>query len=247
VEIPAGRAEEARAQMIELFPEGFEEIERPDGIELVAYTDASGEERLWTVFGRTRATDVADGWEERWREFHRPVRVGNLWIGQPWQEQPPDAIAVVIDPGRAFGTGAHPTTRLCLELLETLPRTSLVDVGCGSGVLSIAAEKLGFGPVFAADSDANAVASARENAAANDVAVSVSQADALTDELPAAEVAVANITREVVEGVARRGGWPLLVASGYLVHEPAVLEGHRHLARRSDAGWAADVFERTGE
>jgi ribosomal protein L11 methyltransferase len=241
------RVEEARAQMIELFPEGFEEIERVDGVELVAYTDPRGEERVWAVFGRTSATDVADGWEERWRDFHRPVRVGSLWIGQPWQEQPPDAIAVVIDPGRAFGTGAHPTTRLCLELLEGLPRTGLVDLGCGSGVISIAAAKLGFDPVFAADADVNAVASARENAAANDVSVSVSQADALTDDLPATEVAVANITRELVEAVARRGRWPLLVASGYLIHEAAALAGHRHVARRSEAGWAADVFERTGE
>jgi ribosomal protein L11 methylase PrmA len=114
-------------------------------------------------------------------------------------------------------------------------------------VISIAAAKLGFGPVFAADNDVNAVESVRVNAAANDVAVSVGHADALTDELPDAEVAVANITREIVEAVARRGRWPLLVASGYLVHEPAVLERHRHIARRSEAGWAADVFERTGE
>jgi ribosomal protein L11 methyltransferase len=233
--------------MIELFPEGFEEIERPDGVELVAYTDAGGEERLWTVFGRANGTDVADGWEDRWRNFHRPVRVGNLWIGQPWQEQPSDAITVVIDPGRAFGTGAHPTTRLCLELLATLRRRSLVDIGCGSGVLSIAAAKLGFAPVAAIDADANAVASARANVVANGVAVSVSQADALSDELPAAEVAVANITRDLVEAVSNRGQWPLLVASGYLVHEPTELEGHRHLARTSEAGWAADLFERTGE
>jgi ribosomal protein L11 methyltransferase len=233
--------------MIELFPEGFEEIERPDGVELVAYTDSGGEERLWTVFGRANGTDVAEGWEDRWRDFHRPVRVGDLWIGQPWQERPSDAIPVVIDPGRAFGTGAHPTTRLCLELLPTLQRRSLVDIGCGSGVLSIAAAKLGFDPVSAVDTDANAVASARANVAANDVAVSVTQANALVDELPAAEVALANITREMVEAVARRGQWPLFVASGYLVHEPAALEGYRHVARRGEAGWAADVFERTGE
>ena len=130
--------------MIELFPEGFEEIERADGVELVAYTDPGGEERLWKVFGHASGRDIADGWEGRWREFHRPVRVGDLWIGQPWQEQPSDAIVVVIDPGRSFGTGAHPTTRLCLELLAKLPRGSVVDVGCGSGVLAIAAAKLGF-------------------------------------------------------------------------------------------------------
>jgi ribosomal protein L11 methyltransferase len=233
--------------MIELFPEGFEEIERADGVELVAYTDAGGEERLWTMFDRTSATDVADGWEDRWREFHRPVRVGDVWIGQPWQERPADAIAVVIDPGRAFGTGAHPTTRMCLELLATLPRRSVVDVGCGSGVLSIAAAKLGFGPVYAIDVDANAVANARANVAANEVVVSVSQADALSDELPAADIGIANITRELVEAVARGGRWPVLVASGYLVHESPDLPGYRHVVRSSEVGWAADVFERTGE
>jgi ribosomal protein L11 methyltransferase len=134
-----------------------------------------------------------------------------------------------------------------VELLATLERRSLVDIGCGSGVLSIAAAKLGFDPVFAVDTDENAVASARANVVANDVAVSLTRADALTDELPAAEVALANITREMVEAVARRGRWPLFVASGYLIHEPAALEGHRHVARRSAAGWAADVFKRTDE
>jgi ribosomal protein L11 methyltransferase len=247
VEIPTARVEEARAHMIELFPEGFEEIERPHGVELVAYTDSGGEERLWTLFGQARATDVAGGWEERWREFHRPVRVGDLWIGQPWQERPTDAIAVVIEPARAFGTGAHPTTRLCLDLLATLPRGSVVDIGCGSGVLSIAAAKLGFGPVTAVDADANAVANARENVAANGVEVSVREADALDEAVPDADIALANVTRELVEAVAALKRWPVLVVSGYLVHEPEELPGHRHVARRADSGWAADVFERTGE
>jgi ribosomal protein L11 methyltransferase len=233
--------------MIELFPEGFEEIERPDGVELVAYTDSGGEERLWTVFGHATATDAVTGWEDRWREFHRPVRIGDVWIGQPWQEPPADAIAVVIDPARAFGTGAHPTTRLCLELLATLPRGGVVDLGCGSGVLSIAAAKLGFRPVTAVDADANAVANARRNVAANDVEVSVIQGDALDKATPDAAIALANVTRELVEEVARPQRWPVLVASGYLVHESAVLPGYRHVARRAEAGWAADVFERTGE
>ena len=90
------------------------------------------------MFGMGDAADVEDGWEDRWRKFHRPVRVGRLWVGPPWETPPADALAVVIDPGRAFGTGAHPTTQLCLELLQELEPGSLLDVGCGSGVLSVA-------------------------------------------------------------------------------------------------------------
>ena len=119
------RAEIARALMVELFPEGFEETEHSDGVELAAYTDASGEERLWAAFGTVSADAVPDGWEQRWREFHKPVRVGRLWLGPPWEDPPADALAVVIDPGRAFGTGGHPTTRLCLELLAEVEPASL--------------------------------------------------------------------------------------------------------------------------
>ncbi|HKS78772.1 MAG TPA: 50S ribosomal protein L11 methyltransferase, partial [Gaiellaceae bacterium] len=89
-------------------------------------------------FDVVAADDVAEGWEDGWRAFHHGVRVGRLWVGPPWEEPPLDAVAVVIDPGRAFGTGAHATTRLCLELLQELEPASLLDVGCGSGVLSIA-------------------------------------------------------------------------------------------------------------
>jgi len=229
--------------MIELFPGGFEEIDRPHGVELVAYTDSGGEERMWHAFGGARAADVADGWELRWREFHQPVHVGDLWIGQSWHEPPPGAIAVVIDPGRAFGTGAHPTTRLALELLATLPRGSLLDIGCGSGVLAIAAAKLGFAPVSALDHDAASVESARLNAEANGVVVSVTHGDALLGELPPADVAVANVTREVVERVAGRLRAVRLLASGYLVSEPETLPGFRHVRRAAAEGWAADLFE----
>jgi ribosomal protein L11 methyltransferase len=246
VEIPAARAEEARARMIELFPGGFEEIDRPDGVELVAYTDAGGEEQMWQAFGRADATaDIGDGWETRWRDFHRPVRVGDLWIGPPWQEPPHDAIPVVIDPGRAFGTGAHPTTRLVLELLAAVERGSVLDVGCGSGVLSIAAVKLGFAPVTAIDVEAEAVAATRRNAQANGVSVSARRADALTDSLPDADVTVANVTREVVEQLAPHVRSPHLIASGYLVSEPPALPAFRHVSRASADGWAADLFERS--
>src|SRR5262245_28648490 len=106
--------------MLELFPEGFEEVEGADDVELSAYTDASGEERLWHAFGSTRSAAVEGGWEERWRRFHEPVRVGPLWVGPPWEDAPERALSIVIEPGRAFGTGGHSTTRLCLELLLEL-------------------------------------------------------------------------------------------------------------------------------
>ena len=77
--------------MLELFPEGFEEVEQPDGVEFVAYTEPSGEERLWQAFGAVSASEVEAGWEDGWRRFHRPVRVGSLWVGPPWEEAPADA------------------------------------------------------------------------------------------------------------------------------------------------------------
>jgi ribosomal protein L11 methyltransferase len=230
--------------MLELFPQGFEEVDLADGIELVAYTDASGEERLWHVFGGVRGQDVAADWRDRWKAFHQPVRVGPLWIGPPWHDPPAGATAVVIDPGRAFGTGAHPTTQLCVELLLELQPASAVDFGCGSGVLSIVAAKLGFSPVIALDVDENAVAATIANAAANAVVVDARQANMLEEEAPSAEVAIANITRPSVEALAPRLRSRTLVTSGYLPTDSAPLSGFEHLRRITRAGWAADQYEK---
>jgi ribosomal protein L11 methyltransferase len=230
--------------MIELFPEGFEEIDHDDGIELVAYTDASGEERLWHAFGAARGAEVPEGWEDAWRSFHRPVRVGRLWVGPPWEEPDAGALAVVVDPGRAFGTGSHPTTRLCLELLDGLPRGSVLDVGCGSGVLSIAAAKLGFGPVNAVDVEDAAVEATRANAAANRVHVDVARLDAVADPLPSADLVIANIALEAVEAIGAKADAPLLVTSGYLQSDEPRFSGRRRVERRRAEGWAADLFER---
>jgi ribosomal protein L11 methyltransferase len=246
VEVPAGDAEAARAVFLDLFPAGFEERDRPGGLELVAYTDAAGAAEARAAFGVASVSAVAPGWEERWRDFHRPVRVGPLWIGPAWEASPEDAIAVVIEPARAFGTGAHPTTRLCLELLadlrSELGSASLVDVGCGSGVLAIAAALLGYRPVRAVDVDSAAVEETRRNADTNAVAVEVLHADALSVEVPPADVAVANVTSEAIRALAPRLRCRLLVASGYLDTELIGLRGYRHLRRRVAGGWAADLY-----
>jgi ribosomal protein L11 methyltransferase len=229
--------------MLELFPGGFEEVDSADGLELVAYTDAGGEERLWHVFGGARGSDVAADWRDRWKAFHHPIRIGSLWIGPPWEEPPADAISVVVDPGRAFGTGAHPTTQLCIELLLDLQPTAVVDVGCGSGVLSIAAAKLGYAPVLALDSEESAIAATIANATANGVDVDVRLADVLEDDPPVTELVLANITRPAVELLAPRLRSSRLVASGYLPTDETALPAYRHVRRITRAGWAADYYE----
>lgn len=240
----AERAEEARAVLIEVFPEGFEEAAVPGGIEFAAYTKAGGEERLWQVFGPGVATDVDAGWGEAWKRFHRPIAVGPLWVGPPWETPDPGLIPVVVDPGQAFGTGAHPTTRLCLEHLVAHEPVALLDLGCGSGVLAIAAAKLGYSPVIALDLDEAAVEAARANADANGVAFEIRLADVLADPLPVTGVVLANIALEPVEQVAGRLRADELVASGYLVSDEPGLDGWELRERRELKGWAADRFVR---
>jgi ribosomal protein L11 methyltransferase len=230
--------------MLALFPEGFEEAERGDELELTAYTEAQGEARARAEFGAVLTSGVPTDWEERWKRFHRPVQAGGFWVGPPWHEPPAGAPAVQIDPGRAFGTGAHPTTRLCLELLSGLPRGSLLDVGCGSGVLAIAAAKLGFFPVVALDRDAHAIEAVARNAEANDVVVEARRADAVTDPLPPAENVIANMTEQLVAAVAPRLACRLFVTSGYFEPHRPELPGFRAVERRTLEGWAADLYVR---
>jgi ribosomal protein L11 methyltransferase len=150
----------------------------------------------------------------------------------------------VVDPGRAFGTGAHPTTRLCLELLESEARTSVLDVGCGSGVLGIAAAKLGFAPVVAVDSAAEAVDATRRNAGANGVEIEVARMNAVEDELPAAGLALANIELAAVQLLGHRLRARRLITSGYLAVDEPELASWTRVDRRERDGWAADLFAR---
>jgi ribosomal protein L11 methyltransferase len=231
--------------MLELFPQGFEEVDSADGVELVAYTDAGGEERLWHTFGGVWGQDVAADWRDRWKSFHRPVEIGPLWIGPPWDEAPEGLVSVVIDPGRAFGTGAHPTTQLCIELLLGVEPAGVVDFGSGSGVLSIVAAKVGFTPVVALDTEESAVEATLANAAANGVTVDARRVDVLTETLPDEEVALANITRSAVESLAPRLRSRRLLTSGYLPTEGTSLPGFAHVRRITREGWAADEYEKT--
>lgn len=137
-------------------------------------------------------------WEESWKQFFKPRRVGKHWVVRPtWEEFEAGAgdRVIVLDPGQAFGTGDHPTTRMCLELMEPLDLAGhpVADVGCGSGILAVAAAMMGANPVEAVDIDPIAVEVAKENAARNGVSFravagdglrAFSTADAPQDETP---------------------------------------------------------------
>lgn len=235
-------AEIARARLLPLAPAGFEEVERGAHVELVAYTDASGEDAIRRAFDGVASSPVEPGWEDRWRAFHRPVRAGGLWIGPPWERRPSDEPSVVVDPGRAFGTGAHPTTRACIELLAGTERGSVLDAGCGSGVIAVAAARLGFDPVFALDRDEVAVEVTLATARGNGVRVEVARADVLTDDLPTVDLVVANIELSVVEALLTRRPAPNAIVSGYLTSDVPSSPGWGPVHRLELDGWAADVL-----
>jgi len=148
---------------------------------------------------------VAEDWADRWRAFHRPVTVaGRVHVRSPWTEAGQDCIDIVIDPGQAFGTGAHPTTRMCLELLLDVPAAgALADLGCGSGVLAIAAAKLGFAPIVAVDNEVEALEATAQNARRNGVTLErVERHDLRTEPAPVAGVTVANLVLPLLLEVA---------------------------------------------
>ncbi len=237
--------EPLRALLLDLVPNGFEERMEGADVELAAYVPDGHVDALLRAFPGATTEPVEDGWEDAWRSFHRPVVVQGLWLGPPWEEPPDPSRSVVIDPGQAFGTGAHPTTRLCVALLARVERPgSLLDVGCGSGVLGIVGARLGFAPVTCVDVDPVAVDTTIANAAANEVRVVAQRLDALRDELPAADTAVANVLLEPVERILSRLETREAITSGYLAGERPAHPGWTHVDTVELDGWAADRFRR---
>ncbi len=258
-------AELVLAELLELAPSGVEEVSLPGGVVEYAVYGAPGElpalPDLTAAAGgalvEVTTSEVADDWAQRWRAFHRPVVLdGRVRVRPPWEPAGGELIDVVIDPGQAFGTGAHATTRLCLEvLLELAPGGAFVDLGCGSGVLAIVAARLGFAPVRAFDNDPLSVAAARENAARNGVSVEVARHDLRADRPVAAATVAANLLGPLLVTWAGRlvgsGGPPpeRVIASGLLVPEiDRVAEafapvGLAVAGRRERGEWAALLLE----
>jgi ribosomal protein L11 methyltransferase len=274
------QAEIVLAELTVLAPNGVEEERGPGYVEYAIYGGEGelpelGEIEVAAGDGLVEvvATEVPDDWADRWQDFHKPLLVGGrLWLRPSWEAPREGAIDVVVDPGRAFGTGAHPTTRLCLELLLELAEAGgahgpLTDLGTGSGVLAIAAAKLGWGPVRGYDHEQASIEAATANAEANGVVVELEQTN-LRECLPElAPTVVANMTAPVLKAFAVQlssdlgsdavtapsspsPAPPTLVLSGLLpteVDEIAAafaLLGLSETERREDGDWAALLLQR---
>lgn len=259
----------ALAQLLDLAPTGIEEVHDGEIVEYAIY-GPPGEiptlPDLQAVVGESlvevTTTEVADDWRERWKDFHGAVRIESasgasersVFLRPTWDDSTPSAGAteIVLDPGQAFGTGSHPTTRLCLaHLIDLAPSDGFVDLGCGSGVLAIAAEKIGWSGVRAYDFDRLAVEATLANAEFNDVTLQAERVD-LRSEMPQLAATVfANLMRPLLLEIA--AGWPEtnqenprvkdLVLSGLLDQEAAEIaaafaeRGFVEVGRNSEGGW----------
>ena len=210
-----------------------------------------------------------EDWAESWKKFFRVVRVSpRVTVRPPWESAEPDrpdGVVVCIEPGMSFGTGLHGTTQTCLRFIESLqgevPDASLLDLGCGSGILSIAARKLGFKRVRGVDYDAAAVRVAAENARDNGVLdVGFSLCDVTADRIPEADVVIANIIAPVLAAAApriaravSRAPGAALVLSGILETQyPAVraayeAQGFAEESALASGEWKSGLFRRRAQ
>jgi ribosomal protein L11 methyltransferase len=267
------QAELALAALLPVLQHGAEETEPDRGVvEYALYApreELPSEETIRSLVGDALVglalTDVPEGWERRWHEHLKPVEIASggrrLRVRPPWEpaggEQ--DVLEIVLDPGALFGAGTHATTQLCLELLlELEPVGGLCDWGAGSGILAIAAARLGFAPVDAVELAAAGPDAIRRNAAANGVALNAVRADLTATPAPWAPTVTANLTLDVLQAIAagpltqptssasRRERPPeRLIASGVLaerageVAEAFARHGLVEAERRVQADWAA--------
>lgn len=263
VRVARADAETVLAELLELAPAGLEERDEPgtDWVEYVLY-GAPGElpelPDLRAAAGdalvEVSTSEVADDWDERWKAFHVPVEVGGVRVRPPWEPAAPSTLDVVIDPAQAFGTGAHHTTRLCLELLLAHGPGSgaFADWGSGSGVLAVVAAKLGYAPVVAVDYDPLSVEASRENAARNGVSLEAARVDLREAPGPAAPTVCANLLRPLLLSVTElmRDVPELLIVSGLLREEGDEVSrafagrGMKEIARAHGGEWAAIALER---
>lgn len=213
---------------------------------------------------RIECEDIEEqAWAESWREHFSPLLLGErLFIHPPWvREHPSDRISIRIDPGMAFGTGHHPSTRGCLVLLErmlaTAPARRVCDLGSGSGILAIAAARLGVREVWAVDVDADARRIASENAAANGVAGQVRVSEDWVDVPTRCDGVLANLFAQQLVDFApdlatklTPGGW--VIGAGILCEEEAAVGdawcrvGLQPHDRLQEDGWVALAWRRRG-
>ncbi|MFN8486975.1 MAG: 50S ribosomal protein L11 methyltransferase [Caldilineaceae bacterium] len=210
-----------------------------------------------------------EDWANAWKKFYKPLRVGRHVVLKPsWEEfvSQPDDIIIELDPGMAFGTGLHPTTRLCIAALEEVVQKgdAVLDVGTGSGVLAIVAAKLGATEILATDIDPIAVQVANENAVINGLTpdgwLEIRQESIPADKTAHFRVIVANILAEVLAGLfdGKYGNTPLaeplvkggkMVLSGIIedkaeiVIEAATRHGLRLSGRKQENDWVALIFQ----
>jgi ribosomal protein L11 methyltransferase len=255
-------------ELLVIAPGGVEEATLPDGtIEFAVYgvpgelptlpdmTAAAGDALV-----AVRTEEIAHDWQDRWRSFHRPLVIDDrLTVRPPWEHRTGrTALDVVINPGQAFGTGAHATTQLCLEFLLALdPAGPFVDLGCGSGVLAICAAKLGFRPVVALDFDAAALEATGGNARRNGVRLEVRRYDLRSDPVEASvgPTVVANLLAPLLLAWAGRLSEAdrlpeRVIAGGLLVGEADRVAkafaglGFREAVRSASGDWAALLLRR---